>query len=93
MILRYVRIAATRCAWYTTFFPYWWPVAGCILTRMDETQATQGDRDIEFVKGCPLCEHTDPELERDLEEFAQLLFDIMLAEQEGKEKQTGDGDG
>lgn len=36
--------------------------------------------DVEFVKGCPICEHSDPDLERDLEDFARILFDIMLAD-------------
>lgn len=35
--------------------------------------------DLEFRTGCPSCEHSDPALERDLQAFAQLLFDIYLA--------------
>ena len=34
---------------------------------------------LEFRKGCPVCEHSDPELERELQVFAQLLLDIHLA--------------
>lgn len=30
---------------------------------------------IEYQKGCPLCEHSDPELERELVAWAQLLWD------------------
>lgn len=30
---------------------------------------------VEFQKGCPLCEHSDPELERELVAWAQLLWD------------------
>jgi hypothetical protein len=33
---------------------------------------------VEYRKGCPACEHCDPELERELQAFAQLLFDIYL---------------
>jgi hypothetical protein len=34
--------------------------------------------DLEFVKGCPACEHPDSELERELKALARLLFDIYL---------------
>lgn len=37
---------------------------------------------VEYRKGCPACEHSDPELERELQAFAQLLFDIYLAKRE-----------
>lgn len=33
---------------------------------------------MEFRKGCPACEHTDPQLERELQAFAQLLVDSYL---------------
>jgi hypothetical protein len=33
---------------------------------------------IGYQKGCPACEQNDPELERELETFAQLLVDIYL---------------
>ena len=46
-------------------------------------EKTSGDV-VEFVKGCPICEHTDPELERDLEDFAQILFEMMLDDQKRK---------
>jgi len=42
---------------------------------------TAAEDGVEFVKGCPLCEKSDPHFERDLEDFAQMLFDIMLADQ------------
>lgn len=42
-----------------------------------ESKFTHGER-VEYVKGCPICEHTNPELERDLYLFAQLLFDMWL---------------
>ena len=41
---------------------------------------------MEFRKGCPVCEHSDPELERELQAFAQLLFDIYLANRENNGK-------
>lgn len=41
----------------------------------------------EFLKGCPMCEHSDSELERELRTFAQLLFDIYLAKRVGRETQ------
>ena len=40
--------------------------------------------DLKYRKGCPACEHSDPQLERELQAFAQLLFDIYLA----KHKET-----
>ena len=36
----------------------------------------------EFLKKCPICEHSDPELERELRAFAQLLFEIYLDEKQ-----------
>jgi len=33
---------------------------------------------MEFRKGCPACEHTNPRLERELDALAQLLFDAYL---------------
>jgi hypothetical protein len=49
-------------------------------------------REVEFVKGCPVCEHTDPQLERDLEEFAQMLFEVMLADQRKRAERSHDVD-
>jgi hypothetical protein len=42
------------------------------------------ESDVEFLKGCPICERGDPELEQLLEEFAQLLYEIMLADEQKK---------
>lgn len=36
---------------------------------------------MEFKKGCPACEHTDPELEREIYALAKLLVDSYLEEQ------------
>lgn len=33
---------------------------------------------MEYRKGCPACEHTDPQLERELDALAQLLLDAYL---------------
>lgn len=33
---------------------------------------------MEYRKGCPACDHTDPQLERELKAFAQLLVDSYL---------------
>ena len=48
--------------------------------------------DLEYRKGCPACEHSDPELERELQAFAQLLLDIYLAKRE-KKRQPCAGNG
>ncbi len=36
---------------------------------------------MEFRKGCPACEHTDPQLEKELQQMAELLVDAYLEEQ------------
>jgi hypothetical protein len=43
--------------------------------------------DLEFRKGCRACERSDPALERDLQAFAQLLFEIYLARHKGTDHQ------
>ena len=47
---------------------------------------------VEYRKGCPVCERSDPELERELQAFAQLLLDIYLAKR-AKERQPKSGTG
>jgi len=42
-------------------------------------EATTHGGSLQYRKGCPACEHSDPQLERDLQTFAQLLLDIYLA--------------
>ena len=42
------------------------------------------ESDVEFQKGCPVCERSDPELERLLEEFARWLYEVMLADKKKK---------
>jgi hypothetical protein len=39
--------------------------------------------DVEYREGCPLCDHSDPELDVELEMFAELLLDIY-ADKRGK---------
>jgi hypothetical protein len=53
--------------------------------------ATHGGS-VEYRKGCPACEHNDPELERELQTFAQLLLDIYLAKR-SKARQPDVGTG
>ena len=67
------------------FYPLERTHGRCILLSMDlSDQMHSLEIDVEYVKECPACEHSDPQLERELQEFAQLLFDIMLAEQNSK---------
>jgi hypothetical protein len=47
---------------------------------------------VEYRKGCPACEHNDPQLELELLAFAQLLFDIYLEKRkkaQGQSPQAG----
>ena len=37
---------------------------------------------LEYREGCPVCEHSDPELERELWAFAELLLDIYFTKRE-----------
>jgi hypothetical protein len=39
------------------------------------------EHEVEFVKGCALCEQSDAELERVFQEFAQWLYGVMIADQ------------
>ena len=45
---------------------------------------------LQYRKGCPACEHSDPELERELQVFAQLLLDIHLAKREERQRSEHD---
>ena len=56
-----------------------------MLMETQESRRKSGE-ELEFMKGCPACEHADPQLERELQEFAQLLFDIMLAAQKSSDE-------
>jgi hypothetical protein len=53
-----------------------------MLMSSDEQKQTP-KAGVEYLKGCPVCDHTNPQLERELHAFAQLLFDIWLARQNG----------
>jgi hypothetical protein len=48
--------------------------------------------DLKYRKGCLACEHSDPELERELQAFAQLLFDIYIDKKKRKNDQKSDGE-
>jgi hypothetical protein len=48
------------------------------MPKNNSEQHHPPETDVEYLKGCPLCEHSDPELERELQTFAQLLFDLYL---------------
>lgn len=39
---------------------------------------------LEFTKGCVACEHSDPQLEHELQAFAQLFYDLYLEAHETK---------
>ena len=43
------------------------------------------------LKGCPICECSDPELERELQAFAQLLLDIYIDKKQREGDQKNDG--
>ena len=45
---------------------------------------------LEYRKGCPACEHIDPELDREFRAFAQLLLDIYFAKREAQPKSNSD---
>jgi hypothetical protein len=48
---------------------------------------------IEHRKGCPLCEHSDPDLELELQAWAQLLYDHFSSQQQpGHSNSTADVD-
>ena len=43
--------------------------------------------EVEFVKGCPLCEDSDPELGKTFEQFAHWLYAVMTSD---RRKRDGD---
>lgn len=45
------------------------------MTKENPEQPPALGEAIEYQKGCPLCEHSDAELERELVAWAQLLWD------------------
>ncbi len=62
-----------------------------ILILMASNEPTQASESgLKYLKGCPMCEHSNPQLERELHAFAQLLFDIWLAKQNGNENHDVD---
>lgn len=62
----------------TGFAPYTAARPPIILMRMAQENLEKSSalkNTVEYQKGCPLCEHSDPELERELVAWAQLLWD------------------
>lgn len=45
------------------------------MTKENLEQPPVIEDGVEYQQGCPLCEHSDPELERELVAWAQLLWD------------------
>jgi hypothetical protein len=66
--------------------PYLMNLILWILMLMESDELKQAPKPgVEYLKGCPVCDHTNPQLEREVHAFAQLLFDIWLARQNGNE--------
>jgi hypothetical protein len=65
------------------------PILWLMQNEINGCEETKNES-VEYRKGCPVCEHSDPELERELQAFAQLLFDIYL-DQRTKEQESGSG--
>jgi hypothetical protein len=66
--------------------PYAMEPVQWILMHMASNEPKQvSENGLEYLKGCPMCEHSNPQLERELQAFAQLLFDIWLAKQSGNQ--------
>jgi hypothetical protein len=60
---------------------------------MDEPrEPTPPPQPVEYVKGCPLCERSDAELERVFGEFAQWLYGVMRADQRKKRQSPQSAD-
>ncbi len=57
---------------------------------MEYPEKTHHQDGVEYLKGCPLCEGIDRQLERELHAFAQLLFDIWV-DKHHPEEASGDG--
>jgi hypothetical protein len=53
------------------------------MEQTNKKEATFGE--VEFVKGCPLCERSDPQLEKTFGQFAQWLYAVMNSD---RKKQT-----
>jgi len=42
---------------------------------------------LEYRPGCPVCENSDPELDRELRAFAELMVDVVI---EWRQKRNND---
>jgi hypothetical protein len=60
------------------------------VTDQDNKSEAGGRSDPVYREGCPVCEHTDPELERELRVFADLLLDIYIADHGRIDNRTHD---
>lgn len=70
---------------HADFHPYTQHLSQPILKRMLEQNRKQNPEHPEtfdYRNGCPLCEHSDPELELELQAWAQLLYDHFSSQQE-----------
>jgi hypothetical protein len=56
----------------------------CFMQEENKEHESTLNSGVEVRKGCPACEHSDPELERELQAFAQLLLEIYLDKREKK---------
>ena len=65
----------------------------CFMQNGTNSRKETVDGSVEFQKGCPACEQSDPALEHELQAFAQLLFDIYLAKREGEQESDTSSEG
>jgi hypothetical protein len=87
------RSSRSRLLFPTNLLPYAMEPIQRILIPMESKEQKQASGDqVEYLKGCPICEHSNPQLERELCAFAQLLFDIWLAKKNGNENHEADAD-
>ena len=53
--------------------------------RMDQIHPRASpEDDVEFVKGCPICERSDADLERALQQFAEWLYGVIANDRRKK---------
>jgi hypothetical protein len=68
------------------------PLSDTYSCAMDEArEPTLSPDTVERVEGCPLCEHSDRELERVFGEFAQWLYRVMKADTRKDHEPTSPG--
>jgi hypothetical protein len=52
------------------------------MLEQNRKQNSEHTDAVEYRNGCPLCEHSDQELELELQAWAQLLYDHFSSQQE-----------